>query len=894
MATGERGFGGRGRDSRERRIFPRYSDAEDVDREIRAHLEERTTELVAEGWDPSAAREEALRTFGDVEAVAEQCRRIMTKHRKAVRRSRMLDALRQDIRFGLRTLMRSPGFALVAILTLALGIGANTAVFSVVNGVLLKPLPYDHPEELVWIREVSNTGGLMPVAWPNFVDWREQSTGFTGLALFSTFSTTVLGGQEPLTTSGAMVGQDFWKVFPVRPVEGRLTVPADHPPGSPPVVVVSRSFWQNELGGRPLEEYSLEIMGTVFHVVGVLPDRFDYPPGTSLWSPAEPFNTSESRTAHNWNVVGRMAAGSSLGRVREEIDGITKRGVAQAADEDPDYLAVGAATIPLADEMVGDVRRALLLLLAASGLVLLVACTNLSSTLLARGTARERELAVRASLGAGRGRIAGQLFTESILLAGIGGTAGVGLAYGVVRAVRAASPAFLPRLSEVALDGQVLVFTALIALATATLSGLLPARRMSRPDPADALRSGGRGNARSTRKGIWRFLVATEVALALVLLVGSGLLVRSFGTLLSVEPGFDARDVDVLSVSLSQLKYPEGGDHARFYEDFLQTLRSLPGVSAAGVLSSAPIQDWTPSGRVELDGDLQKTAQGAYVVASAGAFEALDIPLLQGRLFNPQDRPDAPHVAIVSRSFAQECWPGEDPIGKQVTGGGMDNFYRDRTFAEVVGVVGDVRFRDLARDPTPTIYFPYTQRPFRIVHGARVVVESSSGDPGVLVPSLRRALRAADPDVPVRIRPLEETVRESVGEQRFVMGVLGGFSLTALILAAVGIFGVVSYDVTRRTREMGIRLALGAAPGGVRRMVVRGAMGTVAMGLLAGTVGALLLSRALRSLLYEVSPADPLALAGALALLAVAAFLASWIPARQGTRVDPMVSMQSE
>jgi len=883
----------RGREGRSGGIFPRFSVSEDVAREIRAHIEMRAEELEAEGWEPAAAREEARRLFGDTQEVARKCRTITASHQRAVRRTRKMDAIWQDVRYAARTLTRSPGFALVALLTLALGIGANTAIFSVVNGVLLRPLPYDRPEQLVWVSEINTRGRPMAAAWPNFVDWRNESTSFAGLSPLSDGTTTVLGGEAPVRAAVASVGEDFWKIFPVQPLRGRLTTPEDHVPGAAPVVVVSRSFWQNELGGRALDTYTLEVQGAQVSVVGVLPDDFGFPEGTQMWTPAEPQNQSLSRSSHNWRVVGRLAPGVGLERARDEIDAITRRVVAQATDEDPDYLATGAFTVPLADQVLGDVREPLLLLLGAAALVLLVACTNLASTLLAKGAARARELAVRASLGAGRGRIVTQLLTESLLLSVLGAAAGVGLAALVVRGLRAAAPGFLPRVGEVGIDGTVLLFTAAVAVLTALLFGLLPARRLSGMGPGEALRSGGRGNAGDARGGVWRFLVGTEVALALVLLAGSALLVRSFRTLLSEDAGFDASDVDVIPISLSQIKYATADDDARFYDRFLAELEAVPGVSAAGVVTSVPMEG-APNGRMELDGDLDKHADGEYVVASAGAFEALDIPLLEGRLFDERDGPDDAHVAVVNRSFAQKYWPGEDPVGKSVTGGGMDNFYQQRIFARVIGVVGDVRQRSLTREPYPTVYFPYRQRPFRTRYSASVVVEAANGDAPALTAALRDRLRKADPDVPVRIRTLSGVVRASLGERRFVMMVLGGFSLTALILAGVGIFGVVSYSVARRTREMGIRMALGADPDGVLRLVMSAAMRMVVAGLVVGVMGALVLTRVMRSLLYQVSPTDPVALATAALLLAGAALLASWLPARAGTRVDPMITMRAE
>jgi putative ABC transport system permease protein len=804
-----------------------------------------------------------------------------------------MDAIWQDVRFGVRTLRRSPGFALVAVVTLALGIGANTAIFSVVRGVLLRPLPYEQPDRLVTLAELSNRGRDMAVAWPNFVDWRTASGSFAGLAVVNPRSATVLGGREPVQASGAVVGEDFWKVFTVRPLQGRLTLPADHIQGAAPVVVVSRSFWQNELGGKPLDTYNLQIGGNRARVVGVLPDAFDYPAGARFWTPAELNPGSDSRTAHNWRVVGRLAQGVSVDHAREEVDLLTKRIVSGVSGEDPDFLATGVVLTPLLESMVGSTRRPLVLLLAAAGLVLLMACINLAGTLLARGAARERELAVRAAVGAGAGRIVRQLLTESILLAAVGAAVGVGVGVLVVRALVISGPAFLPRLAEVSVDGGVLAYAGGLTVATALLFGLLPARRMARSQPGDALRTGSRGNALDARSGVWRFLVGTEVALALMLLAGSGLLIRSFRTLLDEKPGFDDARVDVMRMALSQLKYPAGSDHARWYVAFLERVTALPGVTDAGVMSTVPTRG-IPNGRLELDGDVTKHTVAGYVVASAGAFRALHIPLLQGRLFDQRDGPNDEHVAIVSREFADQAWPGEDPVGKSVTGGGMDDFWSDRRFARVVGVVGDVRYNGLDEPVYPAVYFPYRQRPFRLQYAANVVVESASGDPTALFGALRSALREADPDVPPRISTLSSLLHDSLGERRFVMLVLGGFSLVALLLSWVGIFGVVSHSVARRTREMGIRIALGATPGGVRRLVVRTAMGMVTGGLVVGLSGALALTRVLERMLYGVRPTDPTAIVGAAAILTGAGLVASWIPARSGTRVDPIVTMRAE
>lgn len=804
-----------------------------------------------------------------------------------------MDALVQDVRFGLRTLLRNPGFTAVAVLTLTLGIGANSAIFSVVYGVLLAPLPFEEASELVVIEEVGQRGGGMQVAWPNFQDWHAENSVLEGLFAYRPNSTTVLGGDDPHTAQVTVSTLEIWSTMGVAPLLGRLTTAADHVVGAPVVAVVSEGFWRNELGGRPLEELSLEMNGRVAQVVGVTPASFDFPLGTSVWHPLEITDPSTSRTAHNWLVVARLADGVSLEAAQEQMDALTVRIVGAEPQEDLDFLAAGASVQPLLDRIVGGSRETLLLLLGAAGLVLLVACTNLASTLLARGANRSREFALRSSLGAQRGRVVRQLLTESILVAGTGAVTGLVLAAGLLQLVRRIAPLSIPRIESVALSPAVLAYTAVIAVATAVLFGLFPALRLTREDAGAALRAGSRGNALGQGRA-WTALVATEVALALVLVVGASLLVRSFTTLLAEDPGFDGSDVMTTTVSLSSITYPTGEAHSAFWQEAIAELTSHPGISAAGVSSTLPMAGFLPNGRIELDDDLEKKAEASYVVVSEGTFEALDIPLVQGRGFLSTDTPDQPHVAIVSESFAARYWPGENPIGRTLTGGGMDEFWEERRFARVVGVVADVRYRQLGEDARPTIYFPMTQRPRRLGFAANVVVESGSGDAAPIAAALRSTIQGLDPDVPVAVRSQADVIGASVAGRQFTMMLLGAFSALALILAVVGIYGVVSYSVARRKREMGVRLALGAEPGDVVTLVVRHAMRMVVVGLIVGAIGALASGRILQGMLYGVTPLDPVALAAGIVTLGGAALLASWIPARGGTRVDPMITMRAE
>lgn len=868
---------------------------EDVEREVQAHLELLVDDLVAEGWEPAAALEEARRRFGDVNVVRKECETITRSRDRGLRRAHRVEGMMQDLRYALRNLVRSPGFTLVALVTLALGVGANTAIFSVVNGVLLRPLSYSDPGRIVWVAERNNRGGTMAVAWPNYRDWHEQSTSFVGLAAVGTGTTTVVGGAEPVRAGFTNVTRDFWTVFPVRPLAGRLTNENDHVQGAQPAVVVARSFAEDVLGGLDAVGTVIEAGGVRAEVVGVIPDDGAYPAGNEVWAPLEIFPHGESRTAHNWWVVGRLRDGVTLEQADEELDALTLRIVATSPDDDPDYLATGVNMASLQDRVVGDARTPLLILLGAAAFVLLVACTNLASTLLARGTIRSRELAVRSSLGAPRGRLVRQLLTESVVLAVLGALAGLGVAWLGLDVIRRLGVGSLPRLDQVGVDGVVLGFTGLIAVATALLFGLFPALRLTDGDQAEVLRTEGRGSAGGKGR-VWSVLVGTEVALALILLVGSGLLIRSFVQLTSQERGFDESDVVVTAANLSATRYPDLEDIRGFFDDFLARASALPGVSAVGVSSSLPVQGYAASGRLELDGDPEKFADGIYVTTSPGTFEALDIPLVRGRMFDDRDREGAPDVAIVNQAFADEFWPGEDPIGHTVTGGGMDNFWDadPPRFATVVGVVGDVRYRDLTRGPEPTVYFAYGQRPFRLQYQASVVAESATGDPAAVAPLLRQALRSADPNLAIEVRYLSAQVSDSLAQRRFILMVLGIFAGVALILAGVGIYGVVSYAVARRTREMGIRLSLGAAPATVQRLVMAGALRTVAVGLVVGVAGGLVLVRLMQGLLFGVSSTDPTTFAVVVVLLLGTAILATWIPARRSTRIDPMITMRAE
>ena len=824
--------------------------------------------------------------------LTQECRDITRAGDRAEIRAGKIDALRQDLKYGLRTLRSSPGFAALATLTLALGIGANTALFSLVYGVLLKPLPYEDSERVVWVREHQpERGRTMPAAMANFLDWNEARS-FESMVAYGAWSQTIRGGELPYRSVTAQVTQEFASVLRIVPVSGRVFDPRDYDPGAEPVALISEDLWTREYGQSPLEQIRLEASGASRRVVGVLPSGFDFPSEAEIWVPVADDNTS--RSAHNYSVIGRLTDGASMEQADAELDAIQSRVTSEVRGEDDEFIASAVTVLPLREQVASGSGRSLGLLFGAAGLVLLIGCANLASTLLARGATRSRELSVRQAMGAGRTRLVRQLLTESGLLATAGAIVGLVVAQGLLVGLKAAEGVTIPRLDEVGLDVRALAFALLACIATGVLFGLLPAVRLSRTEPGQVLRSEDRGQGAGGGGKAWGPLVGAEVALAFILLAGSLLLIRSFQQVLNTERGFEVEGVMTADIDLDPVRYGESEPQIQFYRQLLSELEQRPGVDAAGIVTSVPLSGQLPNGRLELDGDLSKHATAGYAVASGDYFRAMGIPLLQGRTFDERDGPESGHVAIVSKAFADRYWPGEPAIGKQVTGGGMDEFWEERTFATVIGVVGDARYIGLAREPDPLAYFPYSQRPRRLRGAATVVVKAGGDNTAGLTAPLRGALQATDPSVPPRFRSMEERVQGSVSQRRFTMTLIGAFSVVALVLAGIGIYGVVSFGVARRTREMGIRLALGGDRGQIRRMVQFQSMRSVLAGAVVGLVGALAAGRLLESTLFGVEPSDPgtLTLTG-LVLLAVA-WGAALIPAVRSTRVDPMIAMRND
>jgi putative ABC transport system permease protein len=878
-----RGLWGAGRSAARGESYER-----ELEEEIRFHLEMEAQRLEREeGMTPPEARRRAARLFGRVE-----------RSKEAVRGGRWtwpVEELGRDARLTLRRLRNEPGFTAVAVLTLALGIGGTAAVFGVVDSVLLRPLPYPDADRIVTLWERTEAGSMAAISEPNFEDWRARSGSFEVMALHGNPEfggpVTVLGAERAVRARPTPVWAGFFEIFDVAPVLGRPFLDGDRTEGAPGVVLVSYSFWRSHLGGDPsVVDRPLHLLGESYEVVGVLPDGFHFPADTDLWLPAERWGSNPYRTAHNWAGIGRLREGVSLAAANTELERI---GAALREEHGDDSDARGAVATRLQDALVGDLRAPLLLLLAASGLVLLIACSNLGGTLLGRGVARRREVAIRSALGAGRPRLVRQLVTESLVLSALGAVAGLALAAILGRALLAFAPASIDP-SALGFDARVLAFAAAVTLATTLLVGLVPALRASDTDAGDALRSGTRGTT-AGRSRLWGTLVGAEVALALLLLVGSGLLIRSFAGILAIDPGFDANRVLTAEVALPGTTYESDELKAGYYQRLLDQLADLPGVRVAGLVQHIPFGgvDW--NGSFEIEGRGQSGdfgLYGHYRVASAGYFEAMGIPVLEGRSFTSADRHGTLPVAMVNRSLAERAWPGESAVGKRIRDlANEPSAYRDE-WLTVVGVVGDVRHGGLLSGQPPEVYVNVLQRPDRA--GAAVVTLRADLPPAALAPAVRERVRALDPDVPVELIPMSARIMDTLASRRFTLLVLGVFAAIAVTLAAVGVYGIVTYTVARRAREIGIRLALGATPRRVRSMVQRHVMPIVAAGLVAGAAAALLATRLMAGLLHGVTPTDPAVFAAVAATLAGVAWLASYIPARRTARIDPMETMRGE
>jgi len=800
-----------------------------------------------------------------------------------------MSGLLQDMRYAVRTLGRAPGFTAVAVATLALGIGANTAIFSVVHAVLLRRLPYPEPDRLVVVAERGRASGDMGVAWPTFLDMREQARTVRPLALFRADEMTVSGGREPELLRVGEVSADFFPLLGATPALGRVLLPADDRPEAAPAVVLSDELWRTRFGGdRGVIGRTIRLDAVPHTIVGVTARGFGFfPKPVHMYRPIGLHGAEKvwlNRGNHTGaRLLARLAPGATVAQARAEVVGMERQLELQYPDTNSGQTAT---LVPLDERLFEDVRPALWTLLAAVGLVLLIACVNVAHLQLARGTARQRELAIRAALGAGRGRIVRQLVTESLVVSAIGGVLGVVIASWAIGPLLRLAPAAIPRLADTRIDTGVLLFALAISIATGVLFGLAPAVSASRPDPQAALTDAGRGStAGRSRRRFRMALFVSEVALAFVLVIGSGLLVRSLLHAISVPPGFQPDGLLALDVGLPAAKYPEAEPRQRFYQGTIDELRRLPGVVAATAVYCAPLVGrcwgsvYTLSDRpIPERGDLPSAH---WNVAEPSYFATVGIPLREGRYLTESDGANAPKVVVVNESFARKWWPRGGAIGKRVKQGFPDH---DQSVYEIVGVVADVRQEGLDVDAKTEVFIPWAQNP---MPGMTFVLRTSVSPMALAKPAIA-AVHRVDPDQSVsHVVPMTEFVSESVASRRFTTTLLGLFGVLALVLASVGIYGVVSFGVAERRREIGIRTALGAKPRDVLRLVVGGALRLAAVGMAAGAVAALGLSRLLASLLFGVGPSDPTTYAGVVLLLSSVVLAACVIPARGALRVDP-------
>jgi putative ABC transport system permease protein len=811
-----------------------------------------------------------------------------------------MSTLLQDLRHAARMLLRAPGFTVVAVLTLGLGIGANTAIFSVVNGVLLRPLPFAEPDRVIQFGTIPSgeeptAGYLSP---PDFVSLREGSRSFTDVVAFMAGGATLTGMDEPQRLDAAWVSAGFFELLGAEPVLGRTLRPEENEPGNTEVAVLAHALWQQAFGADPaVIGRTVELNGVARTIVGVAPPGFGFPEERAVWVPLsynETFSagTDVNRRAQYLQVLARLQPGASLEEARAEAGTISAR-LERAFPQTNTNVAL--AFVPVREVLVGDVRTPLLILLGAVGLVLLIACTNVANLLLARAARREGEMAMRSALGAGRSRIVRQLLTESVLLGVLGGVLGLLLAIWGTALLTSLQPEGIPRLQEIGVDGRVVAFTLGVSLLTGVVFGLIPALQVTRPNLMGSLREGGRGSL-SGRQGqrARNLLVVSEMALAVMLLVGAGLLMRSFLQLQQVDPGFRPQQTLAADLSLPDRSYPEEAQRAEFYRSLLERIGGLPGVRAVGAVSMLPMGSEQFIINYQVRGR-EPAAPGEAVslevrIATPEYFRAMEIPLLRGRAFTEADHADAPQVALINETAARQIFPDEDPIGQFIAlGWGIDE---DR-FAggEVVGIVGDVRQFGPGADFAQEIYLPFAQIPLHDM----TVVARTAGDPQALAGVMRGEVRTLDPALPVMdLRTLEHVVSRAVAQPRFYMLLLSLFAAVALALAAIGIFGVLAYLVTQRTREIGLRIALGADPGTVQRLVAGRALRLAIGGVVAGMLGALALTRVLESLLYGVSATDPLTFVAVSLILIGVALVASYLPARRAARVDPMVTLRAE
>jgi len=875
-----------------RRLFRKRVLDNQLDSELRFHVEQQTADNIAAGMNPAEARRRALAQFGGLEYIKEETRDARGTH--------FIDTLLQDIRFALRMLRKSPGFTAVAVLTLALGIGANTAIFSIVDAVLLRAFPYPHPEQLVLVFDVpaKQPDALSAMSYRDFRECREQNRVFSEMAGNAFHDLTLTGAGEPSIVNTAAVTPEIFSLLNAKPLAGRTLLPEDGKQGAAPVAIVSENLWRSRFGSNPnLIGQSISLDMRAFTVVGILPASFHYPDGSphqDVWISAaqDPlFGPLLLRPGvRTLGGIGRLKPGISVAQAQAEMNTLGARLAKEFPAQDSGFTI---RIQPYRQAVVGNVRSALLILLGAVGLVLLIACANIANLLLSRATSRAREIAVRIALGAGRARVIRQLLTESALLGLLGGVAGVLLAVWSVWILRPFLPAEVTQINSIHIGGSVLVFALALSLAAALAFGLAPALLAAPSNLQANIKEGGAHAGQRGGQRVRNFLAVVEISLAVVLLVAGGLLIRSFALVTKVNPGFDPKNVIEAEISLPQFQYSTPQQWTTFSNELLARLHAQPGLQNSALAAPLPMDRqgeatfaFSIVGNPPLPPGKSTTAD--YATVSSDYFRVMRIPLLRGRFFSEQDSPSNPKVALISETLARRYFPNQDPIGRQMKFGFPPNSDVSR---EIVGIVGDVRDESLGRKPGPMMYVPFAQAP---LYGGEVVVRTSLGASSVAT-GIRQATHAIDKDLPVTdIESFPDALGQSVSQEQFRTYLLGSFSAIALVLAAIGIFGVISYSASQRTHEIGIRMALGAQRRDVLLLILWQGAKLALFGLGLGVVVAFLLTRLMASLLYGVSTADPVTFISVAALLAIVALAACYIPARRAMRVDPMVALRYE
>jgi putative ABC transport system permease protein len=868
----------------------------EMEEEMRFHLEMQIEQNLSSGMAAEEARYAARRQFGNQTWLKEVSREMWSLN--------SIETLIQDLRYGVRTLMKSPGFAFVVVLTLALGIGANTAIFSVVNGVLLRALPYYEPERLVMVwadRPILQAQtGLpdFPVTAADFVDWRNQNQVFENMAAMVAFRSNLTGGGEPESVVALRASASLFPLLGARFAVGRAFLPEEDRAGADRVVIISHGLWQQRYGADPkLIGQKITLDNEAYTVIGVTAPDFQFPrrgevPYTYLFGATKPDfylpiaftpEIMNDRRGNRLMVIARLKLGVSLQQASADMNAIARRLTEQYPQTNTDK---GARIAPLQRQAVGKARTALLVLLGAVGFVLLIACANIANLLLARAAGRQKEMAIRAALGANRWRVVRQLLTESLLLAISGGAAGLLLAWRLVKLLLSIAPENLPRMYDIRLDIRVAGFTLLVSLLTGFVFGLLPALQASKIDLGATLKEGGRDATGLLRRRLRGVLVVSEVALAFVLLIGAGLLIRSFARLTELDPGLDPRGVLTMDIRLPFAKYRDGQGWIAFFQQTLERVRALPGVEATAAVAPLPLSGLHGSSAFRIEGrpsPTEETFNAGVRVISPDFFKTFRVPLANGRLLAESDGAKTPPVVVVNESLARNYFANEDPLGKRIIIFGGTR--------AIVGVVRDVKHSALDEEAKAEIYFPMAQVPARYMSLAVRV----SGDPMQMLAAVRGQVWAVDKDLPIfSIETMERLMAKSVAPRRFNLLLLGVFALVGLALAGVGLYGVMSYTVTQRTREIGVRMALGAQRGDVLRLVIGEGMKLAFIGALLGLGGALALTRLLKTLLFGVSATDPLTFIVIAAVLIIVALLACWIPARRAASMDPLVSLRVE